>query len=301
MLTLLRGYSGSGKSTIARDIAAASSDTIIVSRDTIRAQMTGSVIKQALSHEREEQVTKIEHAQVETALKAGLHVIVDNTNLKASFARQYLNIAADLGVSWNVIDFKTPLDECLARNAARPEIERVPESVIRTQAKRFPIEKWPVLTPGQSHFKVDWPPYVPPKNGGPAWAFDIDGTLAHHENVRGVYDTSKYHLDEVDEGLSQLFWTLVDVGERVVVFSGRDSAYRDVTERWLHKHSLYPDALYMRPEGDRRRDDVVKAELLDACPYRIQGVFDDRLRVCRMWHARGVPVFKVGDPDGGDF
>lgn len=24
---------------------------------------------------------------------------------------------------------------------------------------------------------------------------------------------------------------------------------------------------------------------------------DDRLRVCRMWHSLGLPVFRVGDPD----
>lgn len=30
---------------------------------------------------------------------------------------------------------------------------------------------------------------------------------------------------------------------------------------------------------------------------RVDGVFDDRARVCRMWYAKGIPLFRVGDPD----
>lgn len=44
----------------------------------------------------------------------------------------------------------------------------------------------------------------------------------------------------------------------------------------------------------------MKAELFDQHVrhrYHILGVFDDRLSVCRQWHAMGLPLFRVGDPD----
>ena len=299
-LTLMRGFSSSGKSTLARQLIPVG-DAVIVSRDHIRQQMTGHRAKVVLPRWREELVTTIEHAQITAALEAGVDVVVDNTNLTAKFARQYLNIAADLGAYWEVLDVEVGRDECLRRNAARPEEDRVPEDVIYSQAKRFPLGTWPTLKPGDSHFKAVFEPYIGPQVPPPvnyrfhpeAFAFDIDGTLAHHEGVRDVYDTSKYHLDAVDTTLRSVLDALRDSYWSIVILSGRDSAHREATEDWLHANGIEYDFLMMRPEGDRRRDDVVKSELLDQCPYRIKAVFDDRDRVVSMWRARGVPAYQV--------
>jgi len=50
----------------------------------------------------------------------------------------------------------------------------------------------------------------------------------------------------------------------------------------------------MRKHGDYRPDDIVKKEMYDAFikdQYNVLGVFDDRLKVVRMWEGLGLWVF----------
>jgi predicted kinase len=87
----------------------------------------------------------------------------------------------------------------------------------------------------------------------------------------------------------------------VVCVSGRPADYRDVTERWLANNGVPYAALYMRAAGDRRPDDTVKREILDA--LRADGwvpklVVDDRQRVVDMWRAQGLICLQA-QPDVG--
>lgn len=84
------------------------------------------------------------------------------------------------------------------------------------------------------------------------------------------------------------------------IVTGRSEDCREVTEAWLKQHDITYSKMYMRPSGDRREDTIIKQEALVyhiKPAYRIHGVFEDRLRVCRMWHAEGLTVFRIGDPD----
>jgi hypothetical protein len=103
-----------------------------------------------------------------------------------------------------------------------------------------------------------------------------------------------------------LAWILRDLSGdthvEIVFLSGREDKFRPQTERWLNSHQFYPlrNQLLMRPTGDRRNDAIVKQELYEKeikGKYNVLAVFDDRLRVCRMWHSLGLPLFRVGDPD----
>ena len=84
------------------------------------------------------------------------------------------------------------------------------------------------------------------------------------------------------------------------VLTGRKAAHRQVTIDWLEENQFYCDVLWTRDNGDNRPDWVVKQEIFDthiAPNYNVLGVFDDRLQVARMWHLKGVPLFRVGDPE----
>src|SRR6478752_6887929 len=94
----------------------------------------------------EQLVNKIEQAEIETAIRAGVNVVIDATNLYAKHARRYIDLAVKLGAEWEVIDFPVSREECLERNANRGGTW-VPPSVIETQARKFPIGRWPVLAP----------------------------------------------------------------------------------------------------------------------------------------------------------
>lgn len=288
-LTLLRGLPASGKTSWAR----AHNTGIIVSRDDIRPLLTGDDSKTVLGQDREALVTALEHSQIETALRAGVDVISDNLNLTPKFARAILDLAVKNGATWAVQDITTPPDLCIRRNVARDDY--VPESVIEEQARRHPMP-WPALTPtvqGQP-----WTLYVPDTSKTEAIAVDLDGTLAHMTN-RGPYDATKYLDDAVDEVLRDVVRSLQG-RYHVLIVTGRDGAYRTDCETWLAMHDVPYDALFMRTADDKRPDQIVKSEILDrdiAPNYNLRLVFDDRLRVVRMWRARGVKVAQVAEGD----
>jgi len=90
-------------------------------------------------------------------------------------------------------------------------------------------------------------------------------------------------------------------GNAIIFCSGRDAVCRPETEAWLDLFVGVPyEALFMRPEGDGRKDAVVKREIFDQDirdSWRIVGVFDDRQQVVRMWRALGLTVFQVAEGD----
>jgi hypothetical protein len=90
--------------------------------------------------------------------------------------------------------------------------------------------------------------------------------------------------------------------QRVVRTPGTDipSEYKDKTEKWLAKHSVPHDFLYMRPLEDKRPDDVVKQEILDTLlPKKelIEFVVDDRQSVVDMWRKNGLTVLQCNPHD----
>lgn len=74
---VLVGLSGSGKSTIATQIANENPNTVIVSSDAIREELTGNYEDQ----EHNEEVFKIFHDRIRKNLENKKNVIADATNL----------------------------------------------------------------------------------------------------------------------------------------------------------------------------------------------------------------------------
>lgn len=131
---------------------------------------------------------------------------------------------------------------------------------------------------------------------------DLDGTLASmgdrhpHDGKRAVEDVVNQHVADIVKTLSEA-WDCP-----VFVLSGRSAQHRVWTQRWLDWWEIPHDRLIMRQWGDSRGDDIVKEEMLDELlaeipDMNVRAVFDDRLRVVKMWHRRGLPLFRVGDPE----
>lgn len=132
--------------------------------------------------------------------------------------------------------------------------------------------------------------------------FDIDGTLAdcthrlHHiAGAHKNYDAffSKAHLDVPILPIIRLCQTLHDEGQMIVFVSGRPDNLRTVTENWLWEYVGFNGPLFMRREGDRRPDYVVKCEILEY-DLRRNGLepwlaIDDRPQVIeKCWRAEGI-------------
>lgn len=302
-LTITRGYSGSGKTTLAK-----ASGKVRVNRDDLRAMMG---LPNPGTYQQEQAVTATQRAHVAALLERGLDVIVDDTNLKLRFARDWADLAAELGVDFEVIDVTTPRDECIRRNMKRAEEgERfVPFEVIDRQAERFPISQWKPVT-AREQVEHAWTPYALPGGDGlfeTIYLVDIDGTIAKKqqgEGTRGWREYFRVGEDRPNVGVIDIVQDLKYAGHKIVFMSGRKDYCRETTRSWL-KHYLgewtVASPLFMRADEDNRSDDIVKHELFHEHiqgRYVVRGVLDDRDRVVAMWRAIGLTVLQV---DYGNF
>lgn len=137
----------------------------------------------------------------------------------------------------------------------------------------------------------------------PVWVFDIDGTLAL-KGDRRPFDWSRVKEDKPNPAVCAIAYTLLDMGQSIAYISGRSDECYDDTINWLYsnvEHGLDGSVgLFMRAEGDFRRDTVVKREIYDnhiKNEYNVLGVFDDRRSVVKMWRELGLTCFDVADGD----
>ncbi|GAB3380631.1 hypothetical protein GCM10027452_34700 [Micromonospora halotolerans] len=278
-LIATRGLPASGKTTFARRLQPG---VVRINRDDLRRMMHG---ERLFTQWAEGQVTRVQRAQVEALLAARVSVCVDDTNLRSRTLRDWAELA---------------LEECLRRDAARPEVDRVGEAAIRRLHERY-LANRPLPLP------------VPTvRTGGPARVereaaerpdivlVDIDGTVALNVS-RSPYDMTRVGEDAPNEAVIAAVRAMHAAGHAVVFCSGRDATARADTEAWLARHVRVPYlALHLRAVGDQRKDAVVKREIYEREireRYRVVGVFDDRQQVVRMWRSLGLTVFQVAEGD----
>lgn len=316
-MTLVSGLPGSGKSTLAREIAKSNpGKSVIIERDEVRYNIMGLVQGEYdFNHVTENKVTVKQEELIRNFLKAGLDVIVSDTNLRPKYMKNFLRLAEELEVEVEYEDLRDlPLEEALRRNKLRDATKVVPDEVIRNMHEKFvknlkptDIGKLPVLEKwdAKSAFNFDEVlDYVPFEDGHSAYLVDIDGTVASHFGVRSPYDTTKYHLDTVHDEVADVVRSLHETGHKIIVFTGRHMQHREAVEGWLVANGIPFDDLIMR-EDPQRSDDEEKLFLFEKfirndSSLRVRGAFDDRNRVVfNTWRkALGLRCFHV---TWGDF
>ncbi|TWH67971.1 putative kinase [Micromonospora olivasterospora] len=117
-LVITRGLPGSGKTTYAEKwVAEDPQRRFRVNRDDLRAMGHGRRIGVRWQ---EDAVTTAQNAQVLALLRAGLSVIVDDTNLPDASVEQWRRLAKQAGANLVAVDLRdVPVKTCIARDAAR--------------------------------------------------------------------------------------------------------------------------------------------------------------------------------------
>jgi phosphoglycolate phosphatase-like HAD superfamily hydrolase len=150
---------------------------------------------------------------------------------------------------------------------------------------------------------------------GRCYIFDLDGTLAdlthrlHHikggkKDWRAFFSHDEVLKDEPIAHVIRLYEVIQcstahnNIGENILIVSGRSDECREATEEWLFRNEITHDGLYMRKAGDKRPDNEVKRDILEQ--IRAEGwvpvmAFDDRDRVVKMWRENGVPCAQVAE------
>ncbi len=281
-ILMLKGLPASGKSTFAKELVDREPGKWKrVNKDDLRAMLDNG----RWSKQNERFVLMLRNFIVQNSINLGFSVIVDDTNLSFKHEGDLRKLAMQLKVFFEIKDFTdVPIEDCIQRDLKRPN--SVGEQVIRKMYNDF--LRPPVV------------PQVIDKNLPTACISDLDGTLALFGNAN-PYDRD-FLQDKVNKPIKNILENYM--GEDQLIFvSGRDSKYRDITIKWLEKSlnmitSQIESHLFMRPEGDKRKDAIVKKELYDANikgKYNILFVLDDRNQMVEMWRGLGLTCLQVAE------
>ena len=279
-----KGLPGSGKSTLAKAwVNEDAINRVRVNKDDIRNLLHNG----KYSKENEKQVLDTQDFIILDSLKRGKSVAFDNTHLVDKHLIRLNNLLKDNDLSnikIEVVDLTSvEPEECIKRDLIRPN--SVGQNVIWDMYWRFVAE-------------VAKPPLL--NNDLPYCIIvDVDGTLAEMHN-RSPYDWSKVGDDKIRPHISELVDQYSMYDQEIIIFTGRDASCLEETKNWLHRHEVVYDYIYIRPEGDKRPDYIVKREMYERYiknKYNVLLVVDDRPQVIREWRRLGLPVINANPCD----
>lgn len=293
---MTKGLPASGKTTWAKTLVTKKGYKRI-NKDDLRAMLDNGKFTRG----NENLVLAIRNSIIEQCFERRLNIVVDDTNL----APKHESTLSQMVDNWNnknklkkmqyqfeVKDFTdVPVDVCIKRDLTR--CPSVGEEVIKGMYNDF-------LKPS---------PEVVEHNGdlGDVIICDLDGTLALFGD-KNPY-VRDFENDEVNEVVRSLLRsstsspsgsTIHIPSPKVIVVSGRSGAYVDKTTKWLEENDINYFALFMRKEGDNRKDSIVKREIYDnkiRGKFNVKYVLDDRNQVVEMWRSLGLTVLQVADGD----
>ena len=293
-LLILQGLPASGKTAWALEQCAKDPNIVRVSKDDIRAELRAA--GWVWSQEGEKEVIKLRDLKIYQALAGDHDVISDDTNLGRKHKVRLSEIARQFGADFEVKSFlNVTAEECIKRDAARPEAQRVGASVIKRMQAQYRIG---TDTEEVQALRVER--VVPDPNLPRAILCDLDGTLSlfKEKGHRGPYDATLCEQDDVNPPVLKLLGYYHFMEYAVIYLSGREDKFREPTERFLRKHQCPQGPLYMRSTGDFRKDFIIKGELFDAHVrgvYNIEFVLDDRNQVVKMWRRIGLQCWQVNE------
>lgn len=273
-IILTMGIPACGKSTWAKQYIKDNQGWKIVNKDYLRLMIDDG----KWSKQNEKVILSIRDSIIETILNSGFNVIVDDTNLSDT---HYNHIKEKFkGVATvEIKDFThVSLEECILRDSKRQNY--VGEKVIRQIYNQYlrvePVK--PVYDPELMNVVL----------------VDIDGTTALFSKDKNPFDRD-FENDELNLAVAEII-----EGRNIIFISGRKEKFRKQTNEFFDRNDISYLALYMRKDGDDRKDSIIKKEIYEEKikgKYNILFVVDDRLSVSRQWFEFGLPLFRFGDPD----
>ena len=290
-LILTRGIQGSGKSTWARAwVTEDPEHRVRINNDDIRNMLGVYWVTS-----RENLVSSIKKNMAEEAINRGYDIVVDNMNLNAKeilFWKDMVktaNMDPD-GYQYEIEfkDFFIPLEECIRRDAARPN--PIGEKVIRETWRRY---KHFIQTTEVEKYVDNLRKYT----GKPKCiVIDMDSTMCFNTTKRPWFGdgAAEGMINDVpNTGMCDIVRQLQEQ-YLIVVATGRDTTQAEVTKQWLAKQGINVDEFYFRTNKDYRKGVVVKKEQIEAIleKYDVVAIFDDCEPIVDMYREMGLTVLQ---------
>lgn len=259
-ILILRGISGSGKSTFAKQLIP--EGYYVVSRDQRRLDLLGEdglekYFEAGMDPFLEEYITKLEEREIVGHLVKGHKLIIDNTHIKREYIQALVNLFYETNTPTDdveMIEFEISLEEARKRCDQRdkkPIADKVLQRQYNGMQNKFSLEdfKSPVRPKtwipkaisrkgtilDSPYHKREWfvpdfdtLQYIPDTDLPKAVIIDLDGTTAHREiqqfpypHLRSYYSYKDVYEDEPDEFTKTLVHGLMSMGIEPVFLSGR--------------------------------------------------------------------------------
>lgn len=247
-----------------------------------------------------------------SALYAGYEIVIDNMNLNPkevkfwedvvnkhnNFVDDKIRTKSDQVFYKYEIEFKDffiPLEECIRRDAMRPN--PIGEKVIRDTWRRYKhfIQTSEVERYVNNLIKEDESkPYC--------LVVDMDSTLCFNTTKRPWYGegAAEGMINDIPNmGVLRLVEQWVKPGpaaysHNLIIATGRDTSQEEVTKQWLAKHNIYPQEFYFRKQGDYRKGVEVKKEQIEKIleKYNVVAIIDDCEPIVQMYRDMGLTVLQ---------
>ena len=290
-LILCRGIQGSGKTYFAKAwVNEDPENRVRINNDDIR-----NMLGKYWVTSRENLVSSIKKNMAEEAINRGYDIVVDNMNLNPKeilFWKDMVKMANmdPDGYQYEIEfkDFFIPLEECIRRDAMRPN--PIGEKVIRETWKRY---KHFIQTTEVERYVDNLREYT----GKPKCiVIDMDSTMCFNTTKRPWFGegAAEGMINDVpNTGMCDMIRKLQE-DFVIVVATGRDTSQADVTKQWLAKQGINPDEFYFRTNGDFRKGVVVKKEQIEKIleTYDIVSIFEDCEPIVQMYREMGLTVLQ---------
>lgn len=302
VLIICRGIQGSGKSTWAKQWCREDPEHRVRFNNDDICNMLGDY----WVPNREKLVTEAKANMITFALIKGYDVVVDNMNLNPKedewIRTLCANIEKDKGIHVDIEykDFWTPVEECIRRDAMRPN--PIGEKVIRQTWRRykdFIIHEEIMAAKAKS--------LVQDTNLPAAIIVDMDATVCLNTSGRPFYGEGAAEGMLTDEPITPVIELIRNFCDnypaKLIILTGREDTpeVRKATEQWLENNWLHPDILLMRPAKSFTAGSMCKKKLYEdniKGKFYIPFVLEDNCKCVEMWRNEGLICLQ---PNEGKF
>lgn len=287
-IILTVGCSGSGKSTWTEQFTKGTRDWLNINRDDVRFNLFSNGIrdwtKYKFNHKNEKRVTAICEEYVEIAYRQGRNLIISDTNINPKIRQKWKDWADEHDYEYSEKAF--PCDWVTLEQRNNQRQGGISTTILRNQYLRM-------------NDYLNRKTYEPDLSKPEAVLIDIDGTVASMVGVRKPYEWDKVHLDKPRKEIIAMLQGLLEDNYIPIFLSGRDGSCSEKTYDWIMENIMYwylPENggfhLFMREEGDSRKDDIVKEEIFwkyIADNFNVVSAIDDRNSIIRLWEELKIP------------
>lgn len=298
-LIICRGIQGSGKSTWAKRWCHEDpKHRVRFNNDDIRNMLGDYWVP-----DREKLVTEAKANMITFALITGYDV-VDNMNLNPKedtwIRTLCTNIEKDKGIHIDIEykDFFIPVEECIRRDAMRPN--PIGEKVIKDTWRRY---RTFIIQQNINEMLSKRPEHV--DGARPAILVDMDATLCLNTTGRPYYGegAAEGMLNDIAvEGICNLVKSLYEK-RTIFIITGREGTPEiiEATKKWLDSDSIKVDGLFFRPVKDYSPGAECKKKIYEdniKGKYNVEFVLDDNYKCVEMWREQGLVCLQ---PNEGKF